>query len=150
MALIDSPAVFKARCLAVGLTEDEHNALCTKGWSTYATFAFSVPVQAGQADESSFVTQVVQEVLGDPSHTSAAKLRRLHFESFTLTVADLRRKVDTPEDSKPRKLPPAELADRIGNLLSRDGKVTSRGTLCTEPSSCNTNHVERCIRTMPL
>ena len=34
--------------------------------------------------------------------------------------------------------------------LSRDGKVTSRGTLCTEPSSCNTNHVERCIRTMPL
>ena len=35
-------------------------------------------------------------------------------------------------------------------LMSRDGKVTSRGTLCTEPSSCNTNHVERCIRTMPL
>ena len=35
-------------------------------------------------------------------------------------------------------------------FLSRDGKVTSRGTLCTEPSSCNTNHVERCIRTMPL
>ena len=34
--------------------------------------------------------------------------------------------------------------------VSRDGKVTSRGTLCTEPSSCNTNHVERCIRTMPL
>ena len=35
-------------------------------------------------------------------------------------------------------------------VVSRDGKVTSRGTLCTEPSSCNTNHVERCIRTMPL
>ena len=35
-------------------------------------------------------------------------------------------------------------------FLSRDGKVTSRGTLCTEPSSCNTNHVERCIRTKPL
>ena len=35
-------------------------------------------------------------------------------------------------------------------VLSRDGKVTSRGTLCTEPSSCNTNHVERCIRTTPL
>ena len=34
--------------------------------------------------------------------------------------------------------------------MSRDGKVTFRGTLCTEPSSCNTNHVERCIRTMPL
>ena len=37
-----------------------------------------------------------------------------------------------------------------GHVVSRDGKVTSRGTLCTEPSSCNTNHVERCIRTMPL
>ena len=37
-----------------------------------------------------------------------------------------------------------------GCALSRDGKVTSRGTLCTEPSSCNTNHVERCIRTVPL
>ena len=35
-------------------------------------------------------------------------------------------------------------------VVSRDGKVTSRGTLCTEPSSFNTNHVERCIRTMPL
>ena len=38
----------------------------------------------------------------------------------------------------------------ITYIMSRDGKVTSRGTLCTEPSSCNTNHVERCIRTMPL
>ena len=38
----------------------------------------------------------------------------------------------------------------LGRVMSRDGKVTSRGTLCTEPSSCNTNHVERCIRTMPL
>ena len=28
--------------------------------------------------------------------------------------------------------------------------MTSRGTLYTEPSSFNTNHVERCIRTMPL
>ena len=35
---------------------------------------------------------------------------------------------------------------RLRVLLSRDGKVTSRGTLSTEPSSCNTNHVERCIR----
>ena len=38
----------------------------------------------------------------------------------------------------------------VDQFVSRDGKVTSRGTLCTEPSSCNTNHVERCIRTMPL
>ena len=42
-----------------------------------------------------------------------------------------------------------ELVDTADNL-SRDGKVTSRETLCAEPSSCNTNHVERCIRTMPL
>ena len=88
-----------------------------------------MPVQAGQADESSFVTQVVQEVLGDPSQTSAAKLRRLHFESFTLTLADLRRKVDTPEDSKPRKLPPAELADRIGNLQRDIDPLKIEGSL---------------------
>ena len=43
-----------------------------------------------------------------------------------------------------------DAADPRGCGVSRDGKVTSRGTLCTEPSSCNTNHVERCIRTMPL
>ena len=54
------------------------------------------------------LSHLVQEVLGDPSHTSAAKLRRLHFESFTLTVADLR--------IQSRKLPIAELANRIGNL----------------------------------
>ena len=148
MALIDSPAVFKARCLAVGLTEDEHNALCTKGWSTYATFAFSVPVQAGHTDESSFVTQVVQEVLGDPSHTSAAKLRRLHFESFTLTVADLRRKVDTPEDSKPRKLPPAELADRIGNLQRDIDPLKIEGSL--EPSHAFINAVAQVVEDQRL
>ena len=44
----------------------------------------------------------------------------------------------------------AALSQGQVQILSRDGKVTSRGTLCTEPSSCNTNHVERCIRTMPL
>ena len=42
-----------------------------------------------------------------------------------------------------------EFVDTADNL-SRDGKVTSRGTLYTEPSSCNTNHVERCIRSKPL
>ena len=70
---------------------------------------------------------------------------RLNMSTKTACPAWLGR---SPDESK------VEIASlaclQLGLSVSRDGKVTSRGTLCTEPSSFNTNHVERCIRTMPL
>jgi len=79
---------------------------------THATFAFSVATNpaAGDdqafidGDDQAFIDGVLIPILGAEQHVDAPKLRRLFFESHTLTSADLRRKVDATEQEAPRKL----------------------------------------------
>ena len=60
MAAIDSTSVFKARCTAIGLSTAEFDALCAKGWSTFAQFGFASNFIPGQTDDSKFVTDVIE------------------------------------------------------------------------------------------
>ena len=77
MSVVDSEAVFSARCAKVGLSETAIAALREKGWGTHANFAFSTAVIPGQGDDSVFVRDVITAVLGSADHASAAALRRL-------------------------------------------------------------------------
>ena len=113
MSLVDSNAVFESRALAIGISQDTVNALGLRGWVTHATFAFSVATNPGTGDDQPFIDGVLIPILGREDHVDAPKLRRLFYESHTLTAADLRRKVDANEQEAPRKLPPPESsADR--------------------------------------
>ena len=119
MSVVDSEAVFAARCSKVGLSDAAVTALRSKGWGTYANFAFSTAVIPGQGDDSIFVRDVIVAILGREDHASAAALRRLHFESYTLTAAELKRQTEATESDVPRKLPPAEIASRIDALQAK-------------------------------
>ncbi|CAE7249545.1 unnamed protein product [Symbiodinium sp. CCMP2592] len=69
------------------------------------------------------------------SHDAA--LRRLHWEAWTLTAADLKRKVDGTDESAPRKLPVAEIGARLQVLTPNIAPLKLEGIL--EPSHASIN-----------
>eukprot|EP00435_Cladocopium_sp_Y103_P012604 s5263_g3.t1 len=142
MSMVDSTAVFEGRAKAIGLTEAVVHSMGLRGWTTHATFAFSVATQPG-VDEQAFLDGVVIPVLGSAEHTDAPKLRRLFFESHTLTSADLRRKVDATETEAPRKLPAPEIAQRLELLQKRISPLVIANVL--EPSHQLINAMVQCV-----
>ena len=119
MSLIDSKAVFPSRCAKMGLPDTVVDELVKKGWGTHSSFAFSCAVVPGSGNDDIFVKEVITPVLGNPQHELAATLRRLHFESYTLTAAEVKRQTEATENDVPRKLPPAEIAARMDLLQKK-------------------------------
>ena len=129
MSVVDSEeAVFAARCSKVGLSDAAATALRSKGWGTYANFAFSTAVIPGQGDDSIFVRDVIVAILGREDHASAAALRRLHFESYTLTAAELKRQTEATESDVPRNRQGSfpRLRLRVGLMRFRSSRCGSR------------------------
>ncbi|CAE7799744.1 unnamed protein product [Symbiodinium sp. CCMP2592] len=112
-------AVFLSKCTQLGLPEDARGKLKRKGWATFGTFAFCVPGEPGRIPDDVFKTSVVQPILGDGGEEHQAKLRRLHFEAYALTAAELKRTAESTESDQPRKVPTAELAARYDVLQKR-------------------------------
>lgn len=142
MSLVDSTAVFESRARTIGLSDQVITALAVRGWGSHATFAFAVATQPG-ADEQAFADGVLVPILGQADHPDSAKLRRLFFESHTLTSADLRRKVDATEQEAPRKLPAPEIAQRLEMLQARINPITIANVL--EPSHQLINAMVQCV-----
>ena len=105
MALVDSEVVFKSRCDEIGVTSATYDKLKARGWATFGSFAFSVSTNPSQISDDDFESKIVAPILVDPAHTDAAKLRRLLFESYTMTASELRRKAESTESDTPKKLP---------------------------------------------
>ena len=142
MSLVDSTAVFEGRARTIGLSDAVITAMALRGWTTHATFAFSVATQPG-GDEQVFLDGVVIPILGAAEHIDAPKLRRLFFEAHTLPSADLRRKVDANEQEAPRKLPAPEIAQRLELLQLRINPLKIANVL--EPSHQLINSVVQCV-----
>eukprot|EP00439_Symbiodinium_sp_Y106_P079384 s1524_g18.t1 len=120
MSAIDSEAVFLAKCTQLGLPEEARAKLKRKGWATFGTFAFCVPGEPGRiADEAFRSAGVATPILGPDGDEHHAKLRRLHFEAYALTAAELKRTAESSESDLPRKVPAAELAARYDVLQNR-------------------------------
>ena len=117
MAAVDSEALFKAKCKQLKLPEDAIGKMTAKGWTTRGTFAFAVPGDPGKVSDSDFRSIVCQPVLGSEQE-HVPKLRRLHFESFAITAAELKRTAEVQESDQPRKLPVVELAARYDDTMS--------------------------------
>ena len=58
-------------------------------------------------------------ILGTDGDEHVAKSRRLHFEAYALTAADLKRTAEATESDQPQKVPAAELAAHYDVLQSR-------------------------------
>lgn len=104
MALVDSEVVFKARCDEIGVAEDTCQKLRARGWSTFGSFAFSVSTNPSQISDDDFEAKLVVPILVDANHRHAAKLRRLLFESYTMTASELKRRAESTESDTPKKL----------------------------------------------
>ena len=98
-SMIDSEAFFASRCERAGLSGQIVKKLKSLGWSTSATFAFSV---LDQNDEKAWIDKVLQPVLGD-DRSDAARLRRMFLEAYTHTAADLKRQTELTEQDAPRR-----------------------------------------------
>ena len=75
----------------------------------------------GSADDAAFKRQVLEPLvtLAQVEGPQAPSIRRLFYESYTMAVADLKRKVEANGDEMPRRLPTAERAARLVNQQAR-------------------------------
>ncbi|CAE7670291.1 unnamed protein product [Symbiodinium sp. CCMP2592] len=137
MSYVDSKAIFRQRCLAVGLPGEVIDRLELRGWGTFANFAHAPTATPGTAGAEAAVRVVLEAVLGDTHASHDAALRRLHWEAWTLTAADLKRKVDGTDESAPRKLPVAEIGARLQVLTPKIAPLKLEGIL--EPSHASIN-----------
>ena len=142
MSLVDSTAVFEARAASIGVPDDVVAAMALKGWVSHGTYAFAVATQPG-ADEQAFLDGVIIPLLGGADHIAAPKLRRLFFESHTLTSAELRRQVDSTEQEAPRKLPAPEISQRMEMLQARIRPLIVANFM--EPSHHLINSLVQCV-----
>ena len=136
---VDSEAVFIQRLSELGLTERAER-FKTLGWRTHGLFAFALPAGgSGVVNEDDFVRTIVRPVfeLADdaPLPPAAAAVRRLWFESHTITVGDLRQKVERTDSDMPRKVPQAEREARK-ELLRAKLAPTILLEADLEPANC--------------
>eukprot|EP00971_Amphidinium_carterae_P187005 3712003-Amphidinium_carterae.1 len=90
-----------------------------KGWSTYATYAFSSGYTPGSSDDSLFLERVVVPVLEDAQHPKAAVVRFLVHEAYGLAAAELKSKIERVGDEAPKQLPQHERGIRVDRLKER-------------------------------
>lgn len=140
---MDSEVVFQARCNEIGLSGPTFTELKRLGWNTFGNFAFSVSTNPGQVTDRDFETKIATPILGDAAHVDASKLRRLLFESYTMTASELRRKVDNNETDAPKKLPVQEVASRFAALQRKLEPIRIESVM--EPSHQLINFIAQCL-----
>ena len=134
MSSLDSEAFFQGRCLAAGLSAQTIQAMTAKGWVTVATFAFGTSYSPGQADDRLFISQILEPLFGNPPNSiEIPKVRRLFYECHTVSVADLRNKIErSGDDSKVASMAQEERKVRLDRLRLRLQGLDIAGPL--EPS----------------
>ena len=143
MSYVDSQSVFKARCDEIKISETTYAALKQKGWDTFGSYAFSVSTNSGQISDDDFDNKVAVPILGGAAMAESALLRRLLFESYTLTATELKRKADNTEADGPKKLPVQEIASRFSALEKKLAPLRIESVL--EPSHGLINSLAQCI-----
>ena len=134
MSSLDSEAFFTSRCAGVGLSPATVAAMVAQGWVTVATFAFGTAYSPGQADDKLFVDQILKPLFGDPpASNEIPKVRRLFYECHSVSVADLRNKVERlGDEAKPLAMATEERQVRLERLRNRLRGLDISGPL--EPS----------------
>ena len=103
---LDSKAVFKERVLLFGL-ESVYAEMEKRGWITMGAFAFSCSAPPGSAAEADrFFAEVAGPLAANNKESPLLPaLRRLFFEAWTCSSADLKHRLERRDDEPPRKLP---------------------------------------------
>ena len=111
MSVVDSTGVFYARLAALGLSGLKEN-FDAQGWNTHGSFAFSCSFNPG-AENAELQSDVIPLLTGG-NQVFDARVRRLHFESYAISMAEFQRRLQrTDDDTRPRAIPQEERADRL-------------------------------------
>ena len=125
MTLIDSAAAFDKRCdeLRDGLKDLFHIV----NIHTFSELAFSIGTPQTPVPDAE-MQRFTDNLHGGPATVGdCAVVKRLHFESITLVMADLRSQVATGDSSEPaRKLPYVEKIRRLNAQQARITGLTHR------------------------
>ena len=133
---LDSEAAFKERALKIGLSQDNVDALLVAGFKTFGAVAFAVSATPNAASEDE-VKQWIRSVFGSlPSAHHLACVRRLHFEAQSLSISDMKTRVEPSFDAAAKKMPVAErlVRQKAQEVPSKGDDALSRG--CGQAGGC--------------
>ena len=126
MSLVDSTAAFTLRCDEIDDTKQLGILLGRQGINTFSSLAFAIGTP-NQPPTDAVFDQFAQRVFTLPSMGQTGKLRRLHFESQTYVLAQLKVAVSSDPSSGAKKLPVPEKQARIADLKHRLNGVVLEG-----------------------
>ncbi|CAE7245150.1 unnamed protein product [Symbiodinium sp. CCMP2592] len=119
MTLVDSEAAFAARCKEICGDDSLHTLLQASGVRTHSALAFSCGTPKAQPTEAEFKA-FADSVVGSPASIGrVSQLKRLHFESSTLVIAQLRALVEGDSTESGKRLPAAEKSARLADAKKR-------------------------------
>ena len=111
MALVDSESAFRKRCeqLQTGLADKAE----AQNLTTFSTFAFSAGSPQNQVSDAE-IAKLAETIYGTPTLGDVATIRRLHFESCTYLLNDMKTNAINVDSSEPlKKLPFIEKQTRL-------------------------------------
>ena len=117
---LDSEAAFKERALKIGLSQDNVDALNVAGFRTFGAVAFAVSATPNAASEDE-VKQWIRTVFGALlSPHQLACMRRLHFEAQSLSISDMKSRVEPSVDAAAKKMP---VAERLARQKAQESRL---------------------------
>ena len=124
---MDSEAAFAERARQVNISETHLAKLQAKKLSTYGAFAFLSSFQPGSSDERPFVRALASALdvaEADLNDAVLSSFRRLYYECHTMTLGDLRARIERKDDDAPKRVPMAERSERLAQLRAELSGVT--------------------------
>ena len=145
---LESKVVFRARALSLGVTNNVVDLLAANGWATLGSYGYSCGWVPGATDDAAFKLDVLTPVLGSPVHPWAAPLRRLDYEAYSMSAADLRSKLERTATDPPRAMPAPEREQRLALLQQAIPGTLLRGP--QEPANSMVDMLSQCLETGTL
>jgi hypothetical protein len=147
MSAIDSVATFREAVVERGLG-DFLQRFDELGWETLSDLVFATnytPRGLERADEELFVNEIVIPVLGDATHRSRPRLRRLFFEAFAMSAAQIKRTVEANPTEVTRVISAPERAERRRRVEARLVMLTDEDGHFPEELDISDALIDRCI-----
>ena len=134
---LESSAVFESRAVELGFSPGEIDVMREQGWNAFGRFAFAIDYVPGQSADEAPLLAMAATITGTASGPAPPNrvplVRRLFFESYSMTAADMRQRTERRDDDPPRRLAAAERSARYDAQVARlSPALTLTGEL--EPS----------------
>ena len=145
MALVDSAAAFEQRLAEVITDVAARTAILAGGIRSFSSLAFSSGTPQSPPSDEAFRTFADGILPAGYNMATYSALRRLHFESATLVVAQLKQKVTGEGEEGKQKLPIIEKQARLADQRRRLTGIDIEGEL--QPSYALIDAVNGMIET---